>query len=149
MSALESPLNVGPGELGGSARASPKVEAAPSNGHTPRPATASIPVPVEDVPQISFEDFATRCHQNQRKQAQRKRLEKRLRATKVSIGISARMARVGLTAQRGLVEALRHDDKASFVALYHTLQDLQESCSSPASSDGQTDSVDGDVILGN
>ncbi|KAJ6132226.1 hypothetical protein N7471_007441 [Penicillium samsonianum] len=146
---VESPLNVGPGELGGSGRASPMVEAAPSNGHNPGPATPSIiPVPVEDAPQISFEDFATRYHQNQRKQAQRKRLEKRLRATKVSIGVSARMVRVGLTAQRGLVEALRHDDKASFVALYHTLQDLQESCSSPAPNDGQTDSVDGEPSLG-
>ncbi|KAJ5518152.1 hypothetical protein N7453_000574 [Penicillium expansum] len=147
--ALESPLNVGPGEFDGSARASPKVEAASANGHNPEPTTASIiPAPVEDVPQISFEDFATRYHQNQRKQAQRKRLEKRLRATKVSIGVSARMVRVGLTAQRGLVEALRHDDKASFVALYHTLQDLEESCSSPASNDGQTDSVDGEPSLG-
>ncbi|KAJ5830157.1 uncharacterized protein N7525_008410 [Penicillium rubens] len=139
MRALES-SNVGSGELG-SGRASPMVEAALSTGH-------NGPVPVEDAPQISFEDFATRYHQNQRKQAQRKRLEKRLRATKVSIGVSARMVRVGLTAQRGLVEALRHDDKASFVALYHTLQDLQESCSSPAPSDGQTDSVDGEPSLG-
>ncbi|KAI2733717.1 hypothetical protein CBS147332_732 [Penicillium roqueforti] len=147
---VKSPLNVGPGELGGSGRASATVVAAPSNGHNPIPAMASIiPVPVEDVPQISFEDFATRYHQNQRKQAQRKRLEKRLRATKVSIGVSARMVRVGLTAQRGLVEALRHDDKASFVALYHTLQDLQESCSAPAPNDGQTeDSMDGEPSLG-
>jgi chromatin assembly factor 1 subunit A len=101
-----------------------------------------------DVPQISFEDLATLYHQNQRKQAQRKRLEKRLRATKVSIGVSARMIRVGLTAQRGLVEALRHDDKASFVTLYHTLQDLQESCSSSAPNDGHNDSMDGELSLG-
>ncbi|KAJ5958436.1 uncharacterized protein N7479_005586 [Penicillium vulpinum] len=145
--ALEDP-NVGLGELGGSGRTSPAVEATPSNGQNPGPTATSIPVPVENVPQVSFEDFATRYHQNQRKQAQRKRLEKRLRATKVSIGVSARMVRVGLTAQRGLVEALRHDDKASFVALYHTLQDLQESCSSPAPNDGQTDSVDGEPSLG-
>ncbi|CAG7961104.1 unnamed protein product [Penicillium nalgiovense] len=143
MRALES-SNVGPGELG-SGRASPMVEA--TNGHNPGP-TSIIPIPVEDAPQISFEEFAARYHQNQRKQARRKRLEKRLRATKVSIGVSARMIRVGLTAQRGLVEALRHDDKASFVALYHTLQDLQESCSSPAPNDGQTDSVDGEPSLG-
>ncbi|QQK43313.1 Chromatin assembly factor 1 subunit A [Penicillium digitatum] len=146
--ALESPLNVGPGESGGSGRASSKVEA-PSNGHNPGPVAASIvPVPVEDVSQISFEDFATRYHQNQRKHAQRKRLENRLRATKVSIGVSARMVRVGLIAQRGLVEALRHDDKASFVALYHTLQDLQEPCSVPALNDGQTDSADEQPSLG-
>ncbi|KAJ5512452.1 hypothetical protein N7463_002004 [Penicillium fimorum] len=146
MSALESPLD-GPGELDGSGRASPMVPATPSNGHNPGPATASIPMLVEDVPQISFEDLATRYHQTQRKQARRKRLEKRLRATKVSIGVSARMVRIGLTAQRGLVEALRHDDKASFVTLYHTLQDLQESCSSSAPNDGQTDSVDGEPSL--
>jgi chromatin assembly factor 1 subunit A len=104
---------------------------------TPNGNNAAIP----PAPQISFEEFATRYHQAQRKQAQRKRLEKRLRATKVSIGVSARMIRVGLTSQRGLVEALRHDDKANFVALYHTLHDIQESCRSPANED-QTDSMD-------
>jgi chromatin assembly factor 1 subunit A len=97
------------------------------------------PPEVEDVPQVSFEDFATRYRQSQRKRAQRKRLEKRLRATKVSIGISARMIRVGNTIQRGLVEALKHDDKANFVALYHTLFDLQESCVSSALLDEQQD----------
>jgi chromatin assembly factor 1 subunit A len=102
---------------------------------------------VEYVPQVSFEEFATRYHQNQRKQVQRKRLEKRLRATKVSNGASARMIRVGLTAQRGLVEALRHEDKANFVALYNTLHDLQESCRS-ASREAQADFIDGEPSLG-
>jgi chromatin assembly factor 1 subunit A len=93
---------------------------------------APPPPGVEDAPEVAFEDFATRSRQSQRKRVQRKRLEQRLRATKVSIGISARMIRVGNTVQRGLVEALKHDDKASFVALYHTLFDLQESCVSSA-----------------
>lgn len=144
MSPTSEPPNVGPGELGGSARAS-KVEATlDSNGHNP---ASAIPASVKDVPQVSLEEFATRYHQNQRKQAQRKKLEKRLRATKVSIGVSARMLRVGLTAQRGLIEALRHDDKANFVALYHTLHDLQESCRSPSLNDAQTDSIDGEPSL--
>jgi hypothetical protein len=148
MSPLESPT-VGPGEFGGSARSSSKDEPVP-NGHNSEQATSpAIPMAsMEYIPQVSFEEFATRYHQNQRKQAQRKRLEKRLRATKVSIGVSARMIRVGLTAQRGLVEALRHDDKASFVALYNTLHDLQKSCRSPASYDLQTDSMDADPSLG-
>ncbi|KAJ5795007.1 hypothetical protein N7457_001606 [Penicillium paradoxum] len=148
MSPSESPLT-GLGELGGSGRASPKVEPTLDfHGHHPGPAIAStMPAPVEDITQVSFEDFATRYHQNQRKQAQRKRLEKRLRATKVSIGVSARMIRVGLTAQRGLIEALRHDDKANFVTLYHTLHDLQESCGSPNLNDGQPDSMDGEPSL--
>ncbi|KAJ5280261.1 Chromatin assembly factor 1 subunit A [Penicillium angulare] len=82
----------------------------------------------DDTPQVSFEEFATKYRQSQRKQVQRSRLEQRLRATKVSIGVSARMIRIGNTMQRGLVEALKHDDKANFIALYHMLYDLQESC---------------------
>ncbi|KAJ5759873.1 hypothetical protein N7520_007029 [Penicillium odoratum] len=105
--------------------------------------------PKEDVPQVSFEDFATRYRQSQRKQIQRKRLERRLRATKVSIGVSARMIRIGNTVQRGLVEALKHDDKANFIALYHMLYDLQESCSNaredPHSSDDRDLSPDADL----
>ncbi|CAG8284258.1 unnamed protein product [Penicillium olsonii] len=137
---LESEI-AGPGELGGSGRSSPKEETTPiANGHIP------AAVPALEAPRVTFEDFATRYHQNQRKQAQRKRLEKRLRATKVSIGVSARMVRVGLTAQRGLVEALKNEDKPSFVALYQTLHDLQESCRSPTS-DG-SDSTDSEPSSG-
>lgn len=96
----------------------------------------------DDVPHVSFEDFATRFRQSQRKQIQRKRLEKRLRTTKVSIGVSARMIRIGNTVQRGLVEALKHDDKAGFVALYHMLYDLQESCASSARRNDRDGSLD-------
>ncbi|KAJ5381506.1 uncharacterized protein N7496_003934 [Penicillium cataractarum] len=145
----EADPTVGPGELGGSARSSPKLRMADSpRPESMRPTTAfamSAPLPppeVEDAPQVSFEDFATRYRQSQRKRVQRKRLEQRLRATKVSIGISARMIRVGNTVQRGLVEALKHDDKASFVALYHTLFDLQESCVSSARHDEHQDLSD-------
>ncbi|KAJ5575898.1 hypothetical protein N7535_002824, partial [Penicillium sp. DV-2018c] len=151
MSALASgtPSNMVLGELSGSGRAGPRVETATISHGNREPARAStVPKPfVEGVPHISFEDFATRYHQSQRKQVQRKRLEKRLRAAKVSIGVSARTVRVGLTAQRGLVEALRHDDKASFVALYHTLHSLQESCCPPVPNDGQTGSVEGEPSL--
>ncbi|CAG8411634.1 unnamed protein product [Penicillium salamii] len=131
----------GPGELGGSGRSSPKDETTPiANGHNPAAA------PTMDVPGVTLEEFATRYHQTQRKQAQRKRLEKRLRATKVSIGVSSRMIRVGLTSQRGLVEALKHEDKSNFFALYQTLHDLQESCRSPVN-DGP-DSMDGEPSVG-
>ncbi|KAJ5176801.1 uncharacterized protein N7482_002678, partial [Penicillium canariense] len=137
--------SVGLGELGGSARSSPKMIMTDSpGGESQRPATspAMIIPRKEDAVQVSFVDFATRYRQSQRKQAQRKRLEKRLRATKVSIGVSARMIRVGNTVQRGLVEALKQDDKANFAALYHMLYDLQESCVSSARGDEHQDLPD-------
>lgn len=84
-------------------------------------------------PKVSFQDFALCYRQNQHKQAQRKRLERRLRATKVSIAVSARLARVGAAVQRGLVEGLKQDDKINFVSLYQTLHDLQSSCESTTS----------------
>lgn len=134
--------DVGPGELCGSGRSSPRFRTSSSGHHSPR-ATIAPAMPrasQNDVePRVSFEDFATLYRRNQRKQAQRKRLEKRLRVTKVSIGVSTRIIRVGNTVQRGLVEALKHDDKASFVALYHMLYDLQESCASRALHEDQPD----------
>ncbi|PYH42764.1 uncharacterized protein BP01DRAFT_302494 [Aspergillus saccharolyticus JOP 1030-1] len=81
-----------------------------------------------EQPKISFEDLASQYRQNQHKQAGRKRLEARLHATKVFMGVSARLIRVGAAAQRALVDRLRHDDKPNFITLYHTLVDLQESC---------------------
>lgn len=127
-----------PGELGGSARSSPRL-GAKSTGHHPPRATTMCNLAREDEPKVTFEEFSTRYRQSQRKQAQRKRLEKRLRATKVSIGVSARMIRIGNTVQRGLVEALKHDDKANFLALYHMLWDLQESCVSNVRRDDPQD----------
>lgn len=147
MSPLKSPRTSGPGEFGGSARSCSKDEITPIPNGQPTP-TSVIPVASLDDPQVSLEEFATRYHQNQRKQAQRKRLEKRLRSTKVTIGVSARMIRVGLAAQRGLVEALKYEDKASFVTLYNTLHELQESCRPPAN-DGQLDTMDNGLSLGN
>lgn len=135
--------SVGPGELGGSARSSPKSMAKSPGEDSPHPTIPAIPTATRDEgPQVSFEEFSMRFRQSQRKQIQRKRLEKRLRATKVSIGVSARIIRIGNTVQRGLVEALKHDDKASFAALYHTLYDLQESCTSSARRDDRDESLD-------
>ncbi|KAL4972077.1 hypothetical protein BDW66DRAFT_144885 [Aspergillus desertorum] len=88
-----------------------------------------ILVPVAERPRVSFEEFAGRYRQNQHKQARRRKLEQRLHATKVSIGVSARLIRLGAAVQRGLVDRLKHDDKANFIALYHTMIDLQEPCS--------------------
>lgn len=86
------------------------------------------PPPALDTPKLAFEDFALCYRQNLHKQAQRKRLEHRLHATKVSIAVSARLVRIGAVVQRGLVDCLKQDDKINFVSLYHTLNDLQESC---------------------
>ncbi|KAJ5689340.1 hypothetical protein N7462_003732 [Penicillium macrosclerotiorum] len=134
--------NVGQGEFDGSARSSPKL-LAKSSGHKPAlpSMVPTMPIfPKDDAGlQVSFEDFATRYRQSQRKQAQRKRLEERLRATKVSIGVSARMIRVGNAVQRGLVEALKHDDKINFVAIYHMMYDLQDSCAQSARCDEHQD----------
>lgn len=151
MSPVLSPVpvaepNVGPGELDGSARSSTKL-VADIESESPRDDDSPIEPTISEkskdyIPQVSFEDFATRYHQSQRKQAQRKRLEQRLRATKVSIGVSARMIRIGNTVQRGLVEALKYDDKANFIALYHMLFDLQESCVSSSRREDPNDSPD-------
>lgn len=86
--------------------------------------------PLDNPPKLSFEDLALCYRQNLHKQAQRKRLEHRLHATKVSIAVSARLVRIGSVVQRGLVDCLKQDDKLNFVSLYHTLNDLQESCES-------------------
>ncbi|EYE95799.1 uncharacterized protein EURHEDRAFT_454525 [Aspergillus ruber CBS 135680] len=83
-----------------------------------------------DVPMVSFENFAVCYRQNVHKQSQRKRLEHRLHATKVSIAVSARLTRIGAAVQRGMVESLKQDDKINFVNLYNTLHELQESCES-------------------
>lgn len=79
---------------------------------------------------VSFEDFATRFRQDQQKLSQRRSLELRLHASKVSAGSSARLIRIATAVQRGLVECLKHDDKLNFVSLYHALYDVQESCDS-------------------
>ncbi|KAI2793879.1 hypothetical protein POX_a00467 [Penicillium oxalicum] len=132
-SARRADPTVGPGELDGSARSIPKQEilSAPEEGS--RPPVAPIAMPVSpptygDTPSIVFEEFARRYLQSRQKRIQSRRLDSRLRATKVSIGVLSRMIRVGNTVQRGLIEALKHDDKSSFVTLYQTLLDLQESC---------------------
>ncbi|KAE8348723.1 hypothetical protein BDV28DRAFT_79853 [Aspergillus coremiiformis] len=122
------------GESGDSDRASSRFIATPvysDNGYPPEdsPRTTSF-VPMEDGPKVSFEHLAQCYRQNQQKQAHRKALEQRLHATKVSMGVSARLVRVGAAVQRGLVDRLKHDDKVNFTSLYHTLNDLQESCDS-------------------
>ncbi|KAH1406625.1 hypothetical protein KXV95_007273 [Aspergillus fumigatus] len=93
----------------------------------PPTTTPTLPSISTEPPKVSFEDFAIRYRQNQHKQARRKTLENRLHATKISIGISTRLVRVGGVVQRGLVESLKHEDKANFLALYHTFLDLQDS----------------------
>ena len=138
---------MGLGESAGSARSSSKVIMAispeePKKDDPPQTTIPVIPAVSRDEPRVSFEDFATKFRQSQRKQIQRKKLEKRLRATKVSIGVSARIIRIGNTVQRGLVEALKHDDKASFATLYHTLHDIQESCASSTRRDDRDESMD-------
>lgn len=114
-----------------------------SSSLSPSPTSSSSPFPPmpvavtqleqpADVPMVSFEDFAFCYRQNLHKQSQRKRLEHRLHATKVSLAVSARLIRVGAAVQRGLVESLKQDDKINFVNLYHALHELQESCEAAA-----------------
>ncbi|PKY03920.1 hypothetical protein P168DRAFT_270568 [Aspergillus campestris IBT 28561] len=86
--------------------------------------------PVDRVETVSFEDLARSHRQTQHKLSRRKRLESRLHVVKVSMGLSARLVRVGVTVQRGLVDRLKHEDKVNFIALYHGLSELQESCES-------------------
>lgn len=75
-------------------------------------------------------------------------MERRLRTTKVSMGLSGRLIRIGNIVQRGLVEALKHDDKANFVTLYHMLFELQESCLSGTLREDQQDLDDREPTLG-
>ncbi|KAL4942890.1 hypothetical protein BDV06DRAFT_191083 [Aspergillus oleicola] len=133
-----SPLLISPhsasshttGESGDSDRSSWRFVSTPvssEDGHSFLETPA--PRPVEKLPKVSFKELAGRYRQNQHKQARRKKLEQRLHATKVSMGVSARLIRLGAAVQRGLVDRLKHDDKANFIALYHTMIDLQEPCS--------------------
>ncbi|KAL4742050.1 hypothetical protein BDV11DRAFT_181460 [Aspergillus similis] len=118
------------GESGDSDRSSWRYISTPiSSEDETAPSGKPVPVSVEERPKVSFEELAGRYRQNQHKQARRRKLEQRLRATKVSIGVSARLLRLGAAVQRGLVDRLKHDDKANFIALYHTMIDLQEPCS--------------------
>ncbi|KAG2415827.1 hypothetical protein HFD88_007019 [Aspergillus terreus] len=105
----------------------PDPPSAPTTGESAASDHPTSPEPSLCVRPVSFEDLAVRYRQNLHKQARRRRLEHRLHATKVSLGISARLVRVGAAVQRGLVERLKYDDKVNFIALYHTLLDLQES----------------------
>ncbi|KAL4903472.1 hypothetical protein BDW74DRAFT_156450 [Aspergillus multicolor] len=118
------------GESGDSDRSSWRYISTPISSEDETPsAEKPVPVPVEERLKVSFDELARRYRQNHHKQARRKKLEQRLHATKVSIGISARLIRLGAAVQRGLVDRLKHDDKANFIALYHTMIDLQEPCS--------------------
>ncbi|KKK21512.1 hypothetical protein AOCH_006643, partial [Aspergillus ochraceoroseus] len=126
----DSTLSHTTGESGDSDRSIWRFIATPlssEDGHL----SHEIPVPVsveEERPKVSFEELAGRYRQNQHKQARRKKLEERLHTTKVSLGVSARLIRLGAAVQRGLVDRLKQDDKVNFIALYHTLIDLQEPC---------------------
>ncbi|KAL5047409.1 hypothetical protein BDW71DRAFT_180045 [Aspergillus fruticulosus] len=118
------------GESGDSDRSSWRYISTPISSEDGAPSIAKpVPVPVEERPKVSFEELAGSYRQNQHRQARRKKLEQHLHATKVSIGVSARLIRLGAAVQRGLVDRLKHDDKANFIALYHTMIDLQEPCS--------------------
>lgn len=81
-------------------------------------------------PKVSFEEFAIQYRRRQHAEAQRRSLEHRLVATKVSICLSARLLRVAAAVQKGLVEAFKHGDKPGFVTIYSAIHDLQEACDS-------------------
>ncbi|KAL1970850.1 hypothetical protein VTN77DRAFT_2684 [Rasamsonia byssochlamydoides] len=95
----------------------------------PKDALPRSPVALPE-PKVSFEEFAIQYRRRQHAEAQRRSLEHRLFATKVSICLSARLWRVGTAVQKGLVEAFKHGDKPGFVTIYSTIHDIQEACDS-------------------
>ena len=84
----------------------------------------------QPIDSASFADFALRYRQSQGRRTQRKELESRLYATKISLGISTRLARIGASVRKGLVECLKLDDKHDFIAIYQTFLDMVESSGS-------------------
>lgn len=91
-------------------------------------AAAQIPLPETPEPTVSFEQFAIQHRRCQQAEIEKQVLEHRLVSTKVSICLSSRLLRTGVTVQRGLVDAFKHGDKPGFVAIYNTIHDIQESC---------------------
>ncbi|KAL1849821.1 hypothetical protein Plec18170_007342 [Paecilomyces lecythidis] len=113
------------GESGEEPRQAPRMC---PDGRSVSPA-AGVPSQVES-PKASFEEFAVLYCQRRHREVQRRYLEQRLRATRVSIGLSARLLRVGTAVQKGLVEGFKHGDKANFMVIYNTVHEIQESFNS-------------------
>ncbi|KAJ9196525.1 hypothetical protein DTO164E3_3415 [Paecilomyces variotii] len=113
------------GESGEDSRQTPRML---PDGRSASP-TAGAPSPLES-PKASFEEFAVLYCQRRHREVLRRYLEQRLRATRVSIGLSARLLRVGTAVQKGLVDGFKHGDKANFMVIYNTIHEIQESFNS-------------------
>lgn len=83
-----------------------------------------------ESPKVSFEEFASDFWLRQHQEAQRRSLQKRVHATRISICLSARLLRTGTTVQKGLIESFKHADKSGFVAIYNSIHDVREGCDS-------------------
>ena len=77
-------------------------------------------------PKVDFEVFATQTRLQKYHENRLRTLRKRQRSLQTSIALSARLHRVGSVVHDGLVEISRHGDKAGFVQVYHTIQDLKD-----------------------
>ncbi|KAL1956800.1 hypothetical protein VTO42DRAFT_6750 [Malbranchea cinnamomea] len=77
---------------------------------------------------VSFVQFAHQFHLERYQKFRKMNLLHRLRALRISLGISNRLLRVASTVQRGLVESFRQGDKSSFVSVYNSLFDMREAC---------------------
>lgn len=83
-----------------------------------------------ETPKVSFEEFASKFWLQKHQEAQRRSLQKRVHATRISICLSARLMRTGTTVQKGLIESFKHGDKSGFVTIYNSIHDVREGCDS-------------------
>ncbi|KAK2756424.1 hypothetical protein FQN54_005316 [Arachnomyces sp. PD_36] len=81
-------------------------------------------------PRVSLEEFASEFWLQRHQESQRRNLQKRVHATRISICLSARLVRTGTTVQKGLIESFKHGDKSGFVSIYNSIHDVREGCES-------------------
>lgn len=79
---------------------------------------------------MSFEEFAGQYRRCEHVRNQKKDLEHRLIATRIAIGLSARLLRIDVAAQKGLLEAFKYSDKSGFIAIFNAVRDIQDACES-------------------
>lgn len=83
-----------------------------------------------ESPRISFEEFASEFWLRKHQETQRRNLQKRVHATRISICLSSRLVRTGSTVQKGLIESFKHGDKSGFVSIYNSIHEVREGCDS-------------------
>lgn len=81
-------------------------------------------------PAVSFEEFAGQYRRCEHVRNQKKDLEHRLIATRIAIGLSARLLRIDVSAQKGLLESFKYSDKSGFITIFNAVRDIQDACES-------------------